>query len=80
MESDYPLLKTIYTGIDKPVLFIGGGEEPAVKYGKVDAMKDVLPNFTKAIVLDGCGHWLQTERTREVNDAIIEFLESVGEG
>jgi pimeloyl-ACP methyl ester carboxylesterase len=80
MESDYPLLKEIYTGIDQPVLFIGGGEEPAVKYGKVDSMKDVLPNFTKAIVLDGCGHWLQKERTAEVNKAIIEFLERVWKG
>jgi len=75
MEGDYRTLKKIYEKkIDQPVLFIGGGEEPAVKYGKLDLMKDALPNFRKSIVLPGCGHWLQQERTEEVNEYIIEFL------
>jgi len=78
LESDYPLLKEVYKkGIDQPVLFIGGGEEPAVKYGKLDLMKEALPGFTKAVVLQGSGHWLQQERSHEVNENIIEFLRNV---
>ena len=75
MENDYPSLVEIYKkGIHQPVLFIGGGEEPAVKYGKLDLMKEALPNFREALVLPGCGHWLQQERSKEVNAALINFL------
>jgi pimeloyl-ACP methyl ester carboxylesterase len=75
MVNDYPQLKELYKkGIRQPVLFIGGGLEPAVKYGSFDAMKSALPNLRKTLVLSGCGHWLQQERPEEVNAAIIEFL------
>ena len=77
MVDDYPHLKELYQkGIKQPVLFIGGGIEPAVKYGSFDAMKGALPNLRKTLVLPGCGHWLQQERTEEVNTAIIDFLDS----
>jgi pimeloyl-ACP methyl ester carboxylesterase len=74
-DEDYPLLKELYKkGIRQPVLFIGGGEEAALKFGSTDPMKGALPNLRKMIVLPGCGHWLQQERPAEVNAAIIEFL------
>jgi len=77
MENDYPALKEIYkNGIRQPVLFIGGGEETAVKNGKLDLMKEGLPNFKGIVVLQGCGHWLQQERPQAVNAAIIDFLQS----
>lgn len=75
MVDDYPKLKEIYRArIPQPVLFLGGGEEPAVKYGKLDLMNESLTNLRKTIVLPYCGHWLQQERTEEVNAAVTEFL------
>jgi len=74
-DEDYPKLKEIYKkGIKQPVLFIGGGEEAAVKFGSTEPMKGALPNLKKIIILPGCGHWLQQERPAEVNAGIIEFL------
>jgi pimeloyl-ACP methyl ester carboxylesterase len=77
-DEDYPKLKEVYKrGIQQPVLFIGGGEEAAVKFGTVEPMKGAIPNLKKVIVLPGCGHWLQQERPAEVNAAIIEFLDQI---
>jgi len=28
----------------------------------------------ETIVLKGCGHWTQQERTKDVNNALLEFL------
>jgi pimeloyl-ACP methyl ester carboxylesterase len=33
-----------------------------------------MPNLTKAVVLEGCGHWTQQERPSEVNELLLEFL------
>ena len=76
VNEDYPLLRESYSKnkINQPVLFIGGGEEAAVKYGDFDAMKNALPNLRKTIILNDCGHYVQQERTEEVNAALIEFL------
>jgi pimeloyl-ACP methyl ester carboxylesterase len=32
------------------------------------------PQLRGKIILPGCGHWTQQERTKEVNEAMIEFL------
>lgn len=75
MNDDYPYLKELYRkGINHPVLFIGGGEEAAVKFGSLDPMKASLPNLRKIIILPGCGHWLQQERPDDVNSALLDFL------
>jgi pimeloyl-ACP methyl ester carboxylesterase len=76
-DEDYPKLKEIYKkGIKQPVLFIGGGEEAAVKFGSTEPMKAALPNLRNIIVLPGSGHWVQQERSREVNRLLIDFLDS----
>ena len=33
----------------------------------------VMPNVTKTVVLEGCGHWIQQERPDEVNSLLVEF-------
>jgi pimeloyl-ACP methyl ester carboxylesterase len=77
IEHDYPELKEIYKkGITQPVLFIGGGEEAAVRFGSLEPMKAALPQLRKTIVIPNCGHWVQQERANEVNAAIIDFLRS----
>lgn len=76
VNEDYPLLKEAYKNkITQPVLFIGGAEEAAVKYADLGLMKKALPNLRETIVLKGCGHFVQQERTEEVNRALIEFLD-----
>jgi pimeloyl-ACP methyl ester carboxylesterase len=74
-QIDYPRLKETYKGeIKKPVLFIGGASEAAIKFGSVEPMKHSLPQLDKVVLLPNCGHWVQQERASEVNNYIIEFL------
>lgn len=38
-----------------------------------------MPNLTKAVVLEGCGHWTQQERPKEVNELLLEFFAGLTE-
>jgi len=75
LERDYPALKSIYRStLRRPVLFIGGAEEAAVRFGTLDPMRRALPGLKSAIVLPGCGHWVQQERAETVTREMIGFL------
>jgi len=74
-DQDYPRLKEVYKhGIHQPALFIGGAKEAAVRFGSTEPMKHALPGLKDVIILEGCGHWIQQERTTELNTALISFL------
>lgn len=61
-----------------PALYVAGDRDLVVRFPGMDklipALKDVVPNLRKTIMLPGCGHWTQQERVGEVNAAILEFL------
>jgi pimeloyl-ACP methyl ester carboxylesterase len=40
----------------------------------VQGLKRSVPNLTKMVVLEGCGHWTQQERPAEVSAAVLDFL------
>ena len=41
------------------------------------AMKNEVPDLRGAFVLEGCGHWTQQERPREVNEHLLAWLKSL---
>ena len=43
----------------------------------IASLKQFVPNLTRTIMLEGCGHWTQQERAAEVNAALIEFLKGL---
>lgn len=62
-----------------PSLFIGGDRDPVYHWpgfsDLIPALREIsMPNLTKSVVLEGCGHWIQQERPDEVNRLLIEFL------
>jgi pimeloyl-ACP methyl ester carboxylesterase len=62
-----------------PSLFVGGDRDLVLNWpgfrGLVGALREIsMPNLTKAVVLEGCGHWTQQERPSEVNELLLEFL------
>jgi len=76
-DENFHSLKEVYQKeMRLSALFIGGAEEAAVRFGSLEPMKKALPKLKKTIVLQGCGHWVQQERQKEVNDAVIAFLEA----
>jgi pimeloyl-ACP methyl ester carboxylesterase len=42
------------------------------------ALTTFVPRLRETIILPGCGHWTQQERAKEVNDAMLGFLRSLG--
>ena len=57
------------------MLFVGGGEEAAVRFGDFEGMKAALPRLRDSVVLPGCGHWVQQERTAAFNALLTDFLQ-----
>jgi pimeloyl-ACP methyl ester carboxylesterase len=63
------LLPSLYVGGDRDLVFNWPGFRDLVGMLREYSM----PNLTKAVVLEGCGHWTQQERPTEVNELLLEF-------
>jgi epoxide hydrolase A/B len=67
--------------IHQPALFIAGSEDPVIALGSgavaVRAMPDTVPGLTRQLLIDGAGHFIQQERPRLVNEALVGFLEGL---
>jgi pimeloyl-ACP methyl ester carboxylesterase len=67
--------------IHQPALFIAGSEDPLLKVSfmmKVfEQMPTTVPGLKKTLLTPGGHHFIQQERSSEVNAAIIEFLRSL---
>lgn len=68
--------------IDVPSLFVGGDRDGPTIWGTaaIEAFDVTLPKLHRSIILEGCGHWTQQERPAEVDEALLDFLESVTAG
>jgi hypothetical protein len=40
-------------------------------------MPAIVPGLRRQLLIDGAGHWIQQQRSNEVNDALIDFLRAV---
>ncbi|MBT2392032.1 alpha/beta hydrolase [Streptomyces sp. ISL-1] len=65
--------------ITQPSLFIGGDLDPSTTW-MADAIKaypTTLPRLVSSHTLEGCGHWVQQERSDEVNRLLVDWLQSL---
>ncbi|HUJ97560.1 MAG TPA: alpha/beta hydrolase [Stellaceae bacterium] len=64
-----------------PALYVAGDRDLVLAFRGMDQLLPALPKFIpqlrRTLILPGCGHWTQQERPREVNAAMIEFLQSL---
>jgi len=64
--------------VTRPALYVVGDRDVVYYFpGTKDLianLRSYVPNLTRTIILEGCGHWTQQERPVEVNEAILEFL------
>ncbi|MCZ6708040.1 MAG: alpha/beta hydrolase [Chloroflexi bacterium] len=65
--------------VEQPALFfIGEKDLPFLTATPgIDRMKELVPNLTKVVWLEDCGHWTQQERADDVNREMIDFLRTV---
>src|SRR6202790_4941374 len=64
--------------IHQPSLFMAGSKDSVITgpigAKRVTELERVLPDLKQKLIIDGAGHWIQQERAREVNAALIGFL------
>jgi pimeloyl-ACP methyl ester carboxylesterase len=72
--SDLPQMGTLK--VAQPTLYVTGELDSAYRFNSLDAMRANVPGLRDVIVLPGCGHWTQQERSRDVNACLVGFLRS----
>ncbi len=63
--------------IEQPVLFIGGGRDPVLRFTKLDGLAELVPGLRGSHVLPGVGHWTQQESPGQVNRLLLEFVQNI---
>jgi len=70
-----------FTGqpITVPSLFVGGEKDGPTRWGgaAIANFSKTLPGLLGSHVLSGCGHWVQQERPREVNELLVKFMQGL---
>ena len=64
-----------------PALYVAGDRDLVVAFRGMDQvianLTRFVPQLRGTLMLPGCGHWTQQERVREVNGAMIDFLQKL---
>jgi pimeloyl-ACP methyl ester carboxylesterase len=64
-----------------PALYVAGDRDLVMGFRGMDqllpALTQFVPQLHETIILPGCGHWTQQERAKEVNAAMVSFLQSL---
>ncbi|HZN16137.1 MAG TPA: alpha/beta hydrolase [Acidimicrobiales bacterium] len=63
--------------VEVPSLFIGGKQDPVVLMSPPGIGDAFLSDHHGNVMVDDAGHWVQQEKPKEVNDALIAFLNKV---
>jgi pimeloyl-ACP methyl ester carboxylesterase len=67
--------------IRQPALFIAGANDGGIKGAMADyvtKLSETVPGLKKKVLIDDAGHWVQLEKPKEVNDALLDFLGEFG--
>jgi pimeloyl-ACP methyl ester carboxylesterase len=64
--------------IHQPSLFVAGARDDVLKFPgakeRIDGLARQLPGLRGTHILEGAGHWIQRERSTEVNGLLFGFL------
>lgn len=68
--------------ITRPACFIAGNRDAVLRFvpgvDLVENMKRWIDDLRTCEIIEGAGHWIQQERPREVNAALLGFLGTLG--
>jgi pimeloyl-ACP methyl ester carboxylesterase len=81
-ERDHAAMPELSTElITQPALFIAGERDPVLNFVPGVKLSDLCDRWYKdlrgKVFIEGAGHWVQQEKPREVNDAVLKFLKSL---
>jgi pimeloyl-ACP methyl ester carboxylesterase len=64
-----------------PALYIAGDRDLVLAFRGMNELianlSTLVPQLRRTLILPGCGHWTQQERSQEVNAAMIDFLRAL---
>jgi pimeloyl-ACP methyl ester carboxylesterase len=63
--------------IEMPSAFIAGKQDPVIAMARPEVQDGWLTDRRLVELIDGAGHWVQQEKPRETNDALLRFLRSL---
>jgi pimeloyl-ACP methyl ester carboxylesterase len=63
--------------IDQPSFFVGGSDDPVLRFMPPAMMDGQLTDLRESLVLENTNHWVQQERPTEANAALLRFLSSL---
>lgn len=70
-----------HASLTVPALFITGTNDVAYHFPgmkeAIENMHTIAPNSNPPILLEGIGHWVQNEASKQVNEALINFLATI---
>ncbi|MFB0907035.1 MAG: alpha/beta hydrolase, partial [Spirosomataceae bacterium] len=59
--------------IEKPVLFMRGGDSPYIKDEDVPEIKSIFPN-AESQTIAGANHWIHATKPREFVESVVAFI------
>jgi len=66
------------TLIHQPTLFLAGTNDPMIGGPMGEAamkqLPEIVPGLKRQVLIEGAGHWIQQQRPKEVNEALLDFL------
>ena len=65
--------------VTMPSLFVAGTLDAVLTLNPPSVMDGHLDDHRGTVLVDGAGHWVQQERPEEVNRALLDFLDGLGE-
>lgn len=67
--------------IRQPSMFVAGAKDDVLKFpgtqARLDNLTRVLPGLRGSHILEGAGHWIQRERSAQVDELLITFLKGL---
>jgi pimeloyl-ACP methyl ester carboxylesterase len=80
LDANFEIVKDL--GVERvamPAYFIGGTDDVVnvMDPSGVERMRNLLPDFRGAAILDGVGHWTQQEAPAAFTDALLGFLRTL---
>lgn len=81
-QRDFELLPELSERkIEQPALYIVGERDPVLRFNAsvsiVDVMDKWYSDLRGKVLIPGAGHWVQQERPKETNDALLRFVTSL---
>jgi pimeloyl-ACP methyl ester carboxylesterase len=78
LDRNWELLEPVADRhVTMPSLFVAGASDPVLLMMPPAAMDGWVDDHRGTVLVDGAGHWVQQEKPREVNAALVEFVDAV---